>query len=48
MLTACDEELDLVISLDAGAADYITKPFSLAPVLLVTVLRLIRTQILSF
>jgi DNA-binding response OmpR family regulator len=33
MLTARDEELDLVIGLDAGAADYITKPFSLAPVL---------------
>jgi DNA-binding response OmpR family regulator len=33
MLTARDEELDPVIGLDAGAADYITKPFSLAPVL---------------
>ena len=33
MLTARDEELDLVIGLDAGAVDYITKPFSLAPVL---------------
>jgi DNA-binding response OmpR family regulator len=33
MLTARDEELDLVIGLDAGAADYITKPFSLAAVL---------------
>jgi DNA-binding response OmpR family regulator len=33
MLTARDEELDLVIGLDAGAADYVTKPFSLAALL---------------
>ena len=33
MLTARDDELDLVVGLDAGAADYITKPFSLAAVL---------------
>jgi DNA-binding response OmpR family regulator len=33
MLTARDEELDLVIGLDAGATDYITKPFSLTAVL---------------
>jgi DNA-binding response OmpR family regulator len=33
MLTARDEELDLVVGLDAGATDYITKPFSLASVL---------------
>jgi DNA-binding response OmpR family regulator len=30
MLTARDDELDVVIGLDAGAIDYITKPFSLA------------------
>ena len=30
MLTAHDEELDIVIGLDAGAVDYITKPFRLA------------------
>ena len=30
MLTARDEELDIVIGLDAGAVDYITKPFRLA------------------
>ena len=33
MLTARDEELDLVVGLDAGAVDYVTKPFSLAPLL---------------
>jgi DNA-binding response OmpR family regulator len=30
MLTARDEELDVVVGLDAGAIDYITKPFKLA------------------
>ena len=30
MLTARDEELDIVVGLDAGAVDYITKPFKLA------------------
>lgn len=30
MLTARDEELDIVVGLDAGAVDYITKPFRLA------------------
>ena len=30
MLTARDEELDIVIGLDAGAVDYITKPFRVA------------------
>ena len=30
MLTARDEELDVVVGLDAGAVDYITKPFKLA------------------
>lgn len=30
MLTARDDELDVVIGLDAGAVDYVTKPFSLA------------------
>ncbi len=33
MLTARDEELDIVIGLDAGAADYLTKPFTLAELL---------------
>jgi DNA-binding response OmpR family regulator len=30
MLTARDEELDVVVGLDAGAIDYVTKPFKLA------------------
>jgi DNA-binding response OmpR family regulator len=30
MVTARDEELDIVVGLDAGAVDYITKPFKLA------------------
>ena len=30
MLTARDEELDVVVGLDAGAVDYVTKPFKLA------------------
>jgi len=33
MLTARDEELDIVVGLDAGAVDYITKPFTLAELL---------------
>lgn len=33
MLTARDEELDVVIGLDAGAVDYVTKPFKLAELL---------------
>jgi DNA-binding response OmpR family regulator len=33
VLTVRDAELDLVVGLDAGAIDYITKPFSLASVL---------------
>lgn len=33
VLTARDEELDIVIGLDAGAVDYITKPFKLAELL---------------
>jgi DNA-binding response OmpR family regulator len=33
MLTARDEELDVVVGLDAGAVDYITKPFRLAELL---------------
>ena len=30
MVTARDEELDIVVGLDAGAVDYLTKPFKLA------------------
>ena len=30
MLTARDEELDIVVGLDVGAVDYVTKPFKLA------------------
>ena len=33
MLTARDEELDVVVGLDAGAVDYLTKPFKLAELL---------------
>ncbi len=33
MLTASDDELDIVTGLDAGAVDYITKPFKLAELL---------------
>lgn len=33
MLTALDDELDVVVGLDAGAVDYITKPFKLAELL---------------
>lgn len=33
MLTARDEELDIVVGLDAGAIDYVTKPFNLAELL---------------
>ena len=33
VLTARDEEIDVVIGLDAGAADYVTKPFRLAELL---------------
>ena len=33
MLTARDDELDIVAGLDAGAVDYITKPFKLAELL---------------
>ena len=33
MLTARDDELDIVVGLDAGAIDYITKPFKLAELL---------------
>ncbi|MEO6629775.1 MAG: response regulator transcription factor [Aquihabitans sp.] len=33
MLTARDEELDIVVGLDAGAVDYVTKPFTLAELL---------------
>jgi len=33
MLTARHEELDIVIGLDAGAIDYVTKPFKLAELL---------------
>jgi DNA-binding response OmpR family regulator len=33
ILTARDEELDVVIGLDAGAVDYVSKPFKLAELL---------------
>jgi DNA-binding response OmpR family regulator len=33
MLTARDDEIDVVVGLDAGAVDYITKPFKLAELL---------------
>jgi DNA-binding response OmpR family regulator len=33
VLTARDEEIDIVVGLDAGANDYVTKPFSLAELL---------------
>jgi DNA-binding response OmpR family regulator len=33
MLTARSEELDSVVGLDAGAIDYVTKPFKLSPLL---------------
>ncbi len=33
ILTARDEELDVVVGLDAGAVDYVTKPFKLAELL---------------
>jgi DNA-binding response OmpR family regulator len=33
VLTARDEEIDVVVGLDSGAADYITKPFKLAELL---------------
>ena len=33
MLTARDEELDVVVGLDAGAIDYVTKPFKLVELL---------------
>ena len=33
MLTARDEELDVVVGLDAGAVDYVSKPFKLAELL---------------
>ncbi|MDQ1709605.1 MAG: hypothetical protein QOG49_990 [Frankiaceae bacterium] len=33
MLTARDDELDVVVGLDAGAVDYIVKPFTLAELL---------------
>jgi DNA-binding response OmpR family regulator len=33
ILTALDEELDIVVGLDAGAVDYVVKPFRLAELL---------------
>ena len=33
ILTARTEEMDVVIGLDAGAIDYVTKPFRLAELL---------------
>lgn len=41
LLTACDEESDIVAGLDAGADDYVTKPFG-AKVLLARVRALLR------
>ncbi len=45
MLTARDEELDIVVGLDAGAVDYITKPFKLAELLARVRAQLRRTEV---
>jgi DNA-binding response OmpR family regulator len=44
ILTARDQELDVVVGLDAGAVDYITKPFKLAELLARIRAQLRRTQ----
>ena len=48
MLTARDEELDIVVGLDAGAIDYITKPFKLAELLARIRAQLRRTDARAF
>lgn len=48
MLTARDEELDIVVGLDAGAVDYITKPFRLAELLARIRAQLRRCEVRSF
>ena len=44
MLTARQEEIDVVVGLDAGAVDYITKPFRLAELLARVRVQLRRTD----
>lgn len=48
MLTARDEELDIVVGLDAGAVDYITKPFKLAELLARLRAQLRRNEVRAF
>lgn len=48
MLTARDEELDIVVGLDAGAVDYITKPFKLAELLARIRAQLRRSEVRAF
>ena len=47
MLTARDDELDIVVGLDAGAVDYITKPFKLAELMARIRAQLRRSEIRS-
>ncbi len=49
-LTACDDEIQIVRGLDAGADDYVTKPFRLLELLsrISALLRRSRNQILHF
>ena len=44
MLTARQEEIDVVVGLDAGALDYVTKPFRLAELLARVRVQLRRTE----
>ena len=46
MVTARDAEIDIVVGLDAGATDYVTKPFS-TPVLLARIRAHLRTTSLD-
>jgi DNA-binding response OmpR family regulator len=46
MVTARDAEIDVVVGLDAGATDYVTKPFS-TPVLLARIRAHLRTSTLD-